>query len=362
MWISKASWKECIISIWFSLYWYAAFKLRREIELFGNPPNFPAEEDEDSSAQSSSTNNIPAPDKKHTSSKSKTAKKVERAKYQWEILQQSGISNDIIPNFVDPHYWLEYFPPLGEKDLRSFGFSCDWRRSFITTSANPYYDSFIRWQFETLRERNHLAFGKCPTVYSMLDKQACTDHERASGEWVGPQEYTLIKLRVIRNDNDQGSLPGKFDEIEKTNPENKRPLYLVAATLRPETMFGQTNCFVLPEGEYGAFEMNDGKEIFICSEHSAKNMSCQGLVNSNIDNETNIGNYTYILSGIMRTDLIGLPLSAPLVKYPIVYCLPLVTISMGKDTSVVTSVPSDAPDDYAALRDLQVKDKLREKI
>ena len=25
-------------------------------------------------------------------------------------------------------------------------------------------------------------------------------------------------------------------------------VYLVAATLRPETMYGQTNCFVLPEG------------------------------------------------------------------------------------------------------------------
>ena len=28
---------------------------------------------------------------------------------------------------------------------------------------------------------------------------------------------------------------------------------------------------------------------------------------------------------------------------------------MGKGTGVVTSVPSDAPDDYAALRDLQKK-------
>jgi hypothetical protein len=27
----------------------------------------------------------------------------------------------------------------------------------------------------------------------------------------------------------------------------------VAATLRPETMYGQTNCYVLPTGTYGAF-------------------------------------------------------------------------------------------------------------
>jgi hypothetical protein len=41
------------------------------------------------------------------------------------------------------------------------------------------------------------------------------------------------------------------------------------------------------------------------------------------------------------------------------YCLPLLTISMGKGTGVVTSVPSDAPDDYAALRDLQRKPEVR---
>ena len=49
-------------------------------------------------------------------------------------------------------------------------------------------------------------------------------------------------------------------------------MYLVAATLRPETMYGQTNCYVLPEGEYGVFEMKNN-EYFICSERSAKNMA-----------------------------------------------------------------------------------------
>jgi leucyl-tRNA synthetase len=34
---------------------------------------------------------------------------------------------------------------------------------------------------------------------------------------------------------------------------------------------------------------------------------------------------------------------------------------MGKGTGIVTSVPSDAPDDWAALRDLQTKKGLREK-
>ena len=37
------------------------------------------------------------------------------------------------------------------------------------------------------------------------------------------------------------------------------------------------------------------------------------------------------------------------------------TISMTKGTGIVTSVPSDSPDDYAMLKDLQTKKGLREK-
>lgn len=49
-------------------------------------------------------------------------------------------------------------------------------------------------------------------------------------------------------------------------------VYLVAATLRPETMYGQTNCYVLPEAEYGVYAMiND--EYFIMSERAARNFS-----------------------------------------------------------------------------------------
>ena len=36
---------------------------------------------------------------------------------QYEILMQLGISEEEIPRFTDPNYWLEFFPPLGKKDL-----------------------------------------------------------------------------------------------------------------------------------------------------------------------------------------------------------------------------------------------------
>ena len=56
-----------------------------------------------------------------------------------------------VPSNRDPYYWLEYFPPLAVRDLKAMGCGADWRRSFITTDVNPYYDSFVRWQMQKLK-------------------------------------------------------------------------------------------------------------------------------------------------------------------------------------------------------------------
>lgn len=60
-------------------------------------------------------------------------------------------------------------------------------------------------------------------------------------------------------------------------------------------------------------------------------------------------------------DLIGTRIKAPLAKYEYIYVLPMLTVSLDKGTGVVTSVPSDAPDDYAALMDLKNKPPFRAK-
>lgn len=54
-------------------------------------------------------------------------------------------------------------------------------------------------------------------------------------------------------------------------------------------------------------------------------------------------------------------LEAPLTSYKMVYALPMLTIKEDKGTGVVTSVPSDSPDDYAALIDLKKKQPFRER-
>jgi len=102
-----------------------ADKLKHEIETFGLPPKFPV-------------------DRQDSNNKSKKLElKQGNNKYQWNILASMGISETLIPKFRDPKFWFKYFPEQAINDLKKFGLMVDWRRSFITTDENPYYDSFI---------------------------------------------------------------------------------------------------------------------------------------------------------------------------------------------------------------------------
>lgn len=92
---------------------------------------------------------------------------------------------------------------------------------------NPYYDSFVRWQFKILKERGKIQFGKRYTIFSIVDQQPCMDHDRASGEGVAPQDYTLVKLQL------QQPYPNALND--KVSKDDK--IFLVCATLRPETMY-----------------------------------------------------------------------------------------------------------------------------
>ncbi|GIY96883.1 leucine--tRNA ligase, cytoplasmic [Caerostris extrusa] len=235
-------------------------------------------------------------------------------------MQSLGIQDDEIMKFADAGYWLKYFPPLCVQDLKSMGVKIDWRRTFITTDINPYYDSFVRWQFLRLEKRGKIQFGK---------------------EGVGPQEYTLIKMKVLP------PLPQKLSSFTGFS------VFLVAATLRPETMYGQTNCWVRPDMKYVAFQLSNG-DIFICTHRAAHNMSYQGFTTEN--------GKVSVLMELEGKDILGLPLQAPLTSYDIIYTLPMLTIKEDKGTGVVASVPSDSPDDFAALRDLKKKPDLRKKF
>lgn len=111
---------------------------------------------------------------------------------QFNSMQKMNIKDKKIPKFIDPKYWIKYFPKKALNiDLPSIGCAIDYRRSFITTDANPYFDSFVKWQFNKLNNMGHLKFGKKMVIFSEKDNQPCSHADRSIGEEVEIKEYKI---------------------------------------------------------------------------------------------------------------------------------------------------------------------------
>ncbi|KAF2762345.1 leucyl-tRNA synthetase [Pseudovirgaria hyperparasitica] len=320
-----------------------ADKLEREVELFGKNferCNLEDVQKDDKDAAPPPTQETRADVTKFQASKGKAAAKTVKTNYQFQIMLSLGIPLEEIHTFADPQKWLTYFPPLAKRDLTDFGFRIDWRRQFVTTDANPYFDTFIRWQMVHLKQMGKIKFGKRYTVYSPKDGQACLDHDRSSGEGVTVQEYTALKLEVKEwPEKAQEILAGKLPEGAK--------VYFIPATLRPETMYGQTCCFVGPNIVYGIYHVKDN-EYFFNSERAARNMAFQEIFPT-------WGNFPKIAE-FRGSDVVGTLVNAPMsVHTSGVRILPMDTVKDTKGTAVVTCVPSDSPDDYATTLELQKK-------
>lgn len=121
--------------------------------------------------------------------------------------------------------------------------------------------------------------------------------------------------------------------IKSKLPEDST-VYLCPATLRPETMYGQTCCFVGPTLKYGVYKASE-KEYFVITERAAKNMAYQGIFE-----KEGVPEKALDLQG---SDIVGSLVNAPLSFHPQVRVLPMDTVLATKGTGVVTSVPSDSP-------------------
>ena len=123
----------------------------------------------------------------------------------------------------------------------------------------------------------------------------------------------------------------------------------MAATLRPETMYGQTNCWVGPTIPYVAFETVNG-EVYVCTTRAAKNMSFQGFTKENGKVEPlvkltgqvrvlafyKITKDFFVLCLIRVTilqDIMGMALKAPLTKFDKIYTLPMLTVKANKGSA-----------------------------
>lgn len=242
---------------------------------------------------------------------------------QIKILKDQGIPEEDIAKFQDPVYWVRFFPPKWREDVTRLDLHVDWRREFITTDLNPHYDAFIQWQFEKLGAKDRVAKGRHAVIWCPKDSAVVADHDRYSGEGETPQEWTLYKMRL---EDDSGvGLTGD--------------VFLVAATLRPDTVFGQTNVWVDAAHTYRVLKL--GAERWIVNENSARDLRYQ------FDGAEDLENFH--VPGKM---LLGRTVKAPGTGASIPI-LPATFIRHEKGTGIVTSVPSDSPQDLLSLKSVQ---------
>ena len=240
------------------------------------------------------------------------AKRIER-KDPWTIdIYQNihQVPEDELKKFTDPEYIVKYFSNEYHNDMTNMGFSIDWRREFRT--IDPHYKQFVRWQIRQLKDKNLIHKGSHPVKYCPDDDNPVGDHDLLEGEGVAINDLTLIKF--------------PYEDS-----------YLVAATFRPETLYGATNVWLNPEAEYVKVKYND--ETWIISRKAYDNIIYQK-------------ESMEIIEDVNPREFIGKTVKNPITDdtLPI---FPASFVDPDYATGVVFSVPAHAPADYIALEDIK---------
>ncbi|MDG7046089.1 MAG: leucine--tRNA ligase [Nitrososphaerota archaeon] len=231
-----------------------------------------------------------------------------------EFRDIDGVDEETLAKFKDPLFMARYYTERNRDALVSLGISIDWRREFHTTSDDPRFSKFVEWQFLALKEKGYINKGTHPVVWCPNDKSPVGDHDRLTGEGVFAQEFSLVMFKLA-------------DE-EK---------FLVASTLRPETLYGTTNVWISPDAEYVEAEVNGriwivGAEAIIKLENQLFKVKIQRRFKG--------------------SELIGRKCIVP-IKSAEVPILRADFIDPSLGTAVVFSVPAHAPFDMLALLDLK---------
>ncbi|MFO7990718.1 MAG: leucine--tRNA ligase [Thermoplasmata archaeon] len=238
-------------------------------------------------------------------------------------LKQNGATDEDLKRMEDPMELVSYFNRVFREDFwKGFGLMIDF--DHFTHTIREDYKQFIRWQFKKLKEKNLLTqkpyfAPECLNCGPVAVDPSETDLSKGGN--AEEQEYTLLKFPY-------------------------KDMYITAATLRPETVYGQTNLWVDPEEEYVIVEVGDEK--WIMSEEAAEKLEYQ---KDDVE----------IVSTVNGEEMIGDTAEAPGIHRDIII-LPADFTDPDMGTGIVTSVPSDAPYDWVALKDLKENDELLEEF
>jgi len=239
----------------------------------------------------------------------------QKDKVQEETFRLYGATKKDIENFVKkgPEFTAKFWMKRWIEDLKLAGFSIDWRRTFITTTLTPTYSRFIEWQYNTLRKKGYVIQGTHPVVWCPKCQSPTGDHDRLEGEGESPIDFVLIKFRL-----DSGEI-------------------LPCGTLRPETVFGVTNIWVNPDVEYLKAKVDS--EVWIISKEAAEKLKDQLKK-------------VEVLGKVKGEELVGKYVENPKTKEKIII-LPAKFVEPDSASGIVMSVPSHAPYDWIALKELQ---------
>jgi len=230
------------------------------------------------------------------------------------IYEEPAQTAAILKTFEKPENVADFFAARISEDFKMMGYSIDWRRRFNTTE--PMYNRFIEWQFKKLYARDVIKKGKYPITYSVDEQCAVGEDDIEEGDIakVSIVEQTLIKFKL----SEDGA-------------------YLVAATLRPETIFGVTNVWVKPTAQYVRARV--GTEVWVISREAAEKLRYQR-------------EDVAILEELQGEALLRQEVQEPVAGKAIpVFPASLVDPDVG--TGVVYSVPAHAPYDYMGVEDLR---------
>uniref|UniRef100_A0A914V3N7 Uncharacterized protein n=1 Tax=Plectus sambesii TaxID=2011161 RepID=A0A914V3N7_9BILA len=118
----------------------------------------------------------------------------------------------------------------------------------MTTDVTPFYNS-VAFSLR-LPDANKVQFDNSYTIFSLMDSQPCMERDRSSGEDVGSQQYTLIRLHVFKSN------PAKLKSLEA----DSRAVFLLALTLRPMNVYGQTSYYLHVDIIYSTSYAGGAKE------------------------------------------------------------------------------------------------------
>ncbi len=227
-------------------------------------------------------------------------------------LEDNGVPASERERLENPEYVVRFLGESYRSVLRSIGVLFD-ETTFLTT-IDEDYRAFIRWQFRALERAKVLVRGTYTSSVCPVCGPVAVDPSETDLSAGGDAE--LLRFATVPFRLDDGRI-------------------LLAATLRPETVYGVTNLWLAP-GET-LVVWHEGDHAFIVARPGAERLVEQH--GGHLGHE------------VPASELIGREVEVPLrkTKVPILESA-LVTPEVG--TGVVMSVPAHAPADEAALRGL----------